>query len=583
MMRYQKPGAKAPDPQFNGDFHETDPMPKTADVAVNGLLSGSRWSSPAITYSDAAAPSDYGSEWSYWSDEDGDGKSVQFDGFKKLDAKQLAAVHFALNAEDLGQGKAAAGFSVEGFTNLGVSYAGYGKADATIRVANTEDYNGAYAFFPDSSAYGGDAWFGPPAAGSTTGQFNWFVFLHELGHAVGLKHAHEVSEYGAVPTAQDSLEFTVMTYRTYIGDTPGPANFEVWGAPQTYMMLDIAALQAMYGANYSVNSGDTVYSWSPTTGATLVNGVAAVSPGHNRVFMTVWDGGGEDTYDLSAYATDLTLDLRPGKHSTLSTAQLSYLGGGPNDGYARGNVFNALLYEGNTASLIENAVGGSGDDSITGNVAANRLQGGAGADLLSGGAGNDRLFGGDGADRIAGGSGADRLYGGDGNDRLSGGSGLDRLYGATGNDKLFGGSGGDRLYGGSGNDTLAGGSGADTLVGGSGRDVFVFHSVGDSPVSAPNIIRGAGGGLPAFDAPGAGLSDRIDLTAIDANATVAGNQSFLWGGSSKMGTGYLWLGTVGSETRVYGNVDATPGADFAIRIQDGPVLASAYDVGDFLL
>ena len=166
-MPYQKPGAAAPKPQFNGDFHETNPMPKTADVAVNGLLSGSRWSTPAITYTDAALPSDYGSEWSYWSDEDGDGKSVQFDGFKPLDAKQLVALHFALNADDLGQGKAAAGFSVEGFTGLEVTYAGHGKPDATIRVANTQDYNGAYAFFPDSSAYGGDAWFGPPAAGST--------------------------------------------------------------------------------------------------------------------------------------------------------------------------------------------------------------------------------------------------------------------------------------------------------------------------------------------------------------------------------------------------------------------------------
>ena len=146
----------------------------------------------------------------------------------------------------------------------------------------------------------------------------------------------------------------------------------------------------------------------------------------------------------------------------------------------------------------------------------------------------------------------------------------------------MGGSSLDRLEGGSGNDTLSGGSGADTLVGGSGRDVFLFHSVADSPASAADVIRGAGGGS-AFAAPGAGFGDRIDLSGLDANTSLAGQQGFAWGGTSKMGTGYLWLENVGSETRVYGNVDGTPGADFSIRIQDGAVRASAYGVEDFIL
>ena len=59
-----------------------------------------------------------------------------------------------------------------------------------------------------------------------------------------------------------------MTYRSYLGDpTPTAATRnETWGYPQTLMMLDIAALQKIYGANFSFNAGDSVYTWSPTTG-----------------------------------------------------------------------------------------------------------------------------------------------------------------------------------------------------------------------------------------------------------------------------------------------------------------------------
>jgi Peptidase M10 serralysin C terminal len=59
----------------------------------------------------------------------------------------------------------------------------------------------------------------------------------------------------------------------------------------------------------------------------------------NRIFATVWDGGGRDTYDLSAYRSDLEVHLRPGRHSGFSQDQLANLGGGPNGGHARGDVF----------------------------------------------------------------------------------------------------------------------------------------------------------------------------------------------------------------------------------------------------
>ena len=183
-------------------------------------------------------------------------------------------------------------------------------------------------------------------------------------------------------------------------------------------MLDIAALQHLYGADFTTNAGDTTYSWSPGTGATSVDGAVAIAPAGNRVFLTLWDGGGSDTYDLSAYAADLAIDLRPGQHSTFAAGQLADLGGGPNGGHARGNLFNALQYHGDPRSLIENARGGSGDDLIRGNGAKNQLAGNAGDDRLIGLAGADRLLGGDGADFLLGGAGADTLTGGAGRDRF---------------------------------------------------------------------------------------------------------------------------------------------------------------------
>ena len=124
------------------------------------------------------------------------------------------------------------------------------------------------------------------------------------------------------------------------------------------MMLDIAALQELYGADFEVNAGDSVYRWKPGSGRTWVDGEVGLDPGGEVIFATIWDGGGRDRYDLSAYRRDLRLDLRPGEHSVLDRDQLADLGGGPNGGHARGSVFNALQYRGDRRSLIEDATGG---------------------------------------------------------------------------------------------------------------------------------------------------------------------------------------------------------------------------------
>ncbi|HEX5498720.1 MAG TPA: calcium-binding protein, partial [Thermomicrobiales bacterium] len=160
--------------------------------------------------------------------------------------------------------------------------------------------------------------------------------------------------------------------------------------------------------------------------------------------MTVWDGGGADTYDFSNYTTDLSVDLAPGAWTVLDTSashiQRADLGNdraGGAEVFARGNIANALIDPNaptENASYIENATGGIGDDVISGNKYGNILQGLDGADTLNGLAGADTLNGGDGADQLNGGGDGDTLNGGIGSDNLKGGGGADTLRGGAGDD-----------------------------------------------------------------------------------------------------------------------------------------------------
>ncbi|NNU57211.1 M10 family metallopeptidase, partial [Rhizobium indigoferae] len=462
----------------------------TGDQKVDGLFSGSAWDG-TITYAFPTTSASY----SYSGEKDY--------SFSSISSQQQS---FALFFMEQSYGNTANdGFSVEGFTNANFQA---GSAEtASVRFAQSWMPPTAWAYYPDSPEAGGDVWFGTSYAGTEDdlrfpefGNYAGHTLAHELGHALGLKHAHEgdASNTTVVPSAYDSLEYTIMTYHTYVGDDLSGIKYEHDGAPQTFMMLDIAALQEMYGADYTTNSGNTVYKWNPNQGITYVNGVAAITPDANRIFATVWDGGGIDTYDLSAYSTGLNINLQPGSYSVFSQGQLADLGGGPNSGYARGNIFNALLYHGNLASLIENVQAGSGNDTIVGNDANNTLWGNAGNDSLAGGIGNDTLIGGAGLDTMSGGVGDDVYIVDNANDAVieNANGGTDTVqtalasytmstnvetltYTGTGAFTGTGNATANTIIGGGGNDWLNGAAGADSLIGGTGDDTYFVDNAAD--------------------------------------------------------------------------------------------------------
>ncbi|MCE6951340.1 M10 family metallopeptidase C-terminal domain-containing protein [Cereibacter sphaeroides] len=208
---------------------------------------------------------------------------------------------------------------------------------------------------------------------------------------------------------------------------------------------------------------------------------------------------------------------------------------------------------------------------INGRSLDDRLSGSAAGDALAGGSGNDRIDGSAGADSIRGGSGVDRLFGGLGADVLAGEDGNDVASGGSGADILRGGRGNDYLRGDAGNDRLAGNSGRDYLSGGSGADTFVFGSTADSrPGTARDTITDF--------TPG---TDTIQLSGIDANVHLAGNQAFRFIGAASFTevAGQLRCVARNGGRLIEGDIDGDGVAELQIFLEDAVTVRA----GDFLL
>jgi len=552
----------------------------TGNIYIDSILGNLKWVPSDLTYSFPVSALSYGSSY-------GDGETAK--GFGSFNSTQQSITRSALNLFS----------SVSNLTFQ--ESTGTSAASADLRFAQSDVPGTAWAYFPTTDSTGGDVWVNNSSRNYVSpekGNYAYLTIVHEIGHALGLEHAHEGSN--VMPLSHDSMENTVMSYRSYAGASTSTGYMnETWGYAQSLMVYDIAALQHVYGANYQTNSGNTTYSWSPTTGEMIIDGIGQGTPGGNQIFLTVWDGGGSDTYSFTNYTTALTIDLQPGAWTITSQEQRAKLHW---DGskLAAGNIANALLHQNDTRSLIENAFGGSASDTIKGNVASNTLRGNAGDDKLYGLSGSDVLIGGSGKDVLSGGTGTDVasygtakagvvadlltkannrgdasgdsyssiewLIGSDYSDNLRGNGAANEIKGSAGNDTLFGRSGNDVLDGGSGKDKLYGEAGKDVLIGGSGADAFVFRALSDSRRSSMDTIKDFRRG-----------SDHIDLRSIDASTKTAGDQAFTFIGSN------AFHGRAGelhfADGAVAGDVNGDKVADFSINVLG----LSALSKSDFYL
>lgn len=357
-----------------------------------------------------------------------------------------------------------------------VEAAGSAANAADIKLSNTTSgISYAHAYYPGQTgveAYSyakmqGSVWLNSNYNSGTNnlvtptrGIYGYQAIMHEIGHALGLNHGGSYNggspQYGNTSTGwkytEDSHMYSIMSY--FAASNTG-AN---WGGQyaQTPMVYDIMAIQQMYGADYTTRAGNTVYGFNSTAGRDIYDFTKNTSP-----ILTIWDGGGIDTIDVSGWSTSATIFLAAGSYSSVN-----------------GMKYNlAIAYD----CDIENATTGAGNDFITGNDLNNILIGNAGNDTIDGALGNDIIDGGSGDDILSGGGGSDVIRGGDGNDIIDGGDQDDTLYGdggadvirgGSGNDVIYGGDGNDRLEGGDGNDILDGGAGADILIGGAGNDII---------------------------------------------------------------------------------------------------------------
>jgi serralysin len=264
------------------------------------------------------------------------------------------------------------------------------------------------------------------------GGYGQTAITHEIGHAIGLSHtgdynASDDNNGDGIPDPityandatffQDSFQYSIMSY-FHAGNT-GARGFVNWATggfaqtPQTPMIHDIAAVQALYGADLTTRTGDTVYGFNSTAGRGVYDFALNKSP-----FLSIYDAGGNDTLDLSGFTGGrIVLDLRPGAFSTgynyeskavldaalgisLTQAQWNALYDGVlgnNPGYLSENI--GIAYN----TIIENGRTGAGNDELMGNDAGNRLDGGAGNDLFTGNGGADTFVFNNlgGTDRIA--------------------------------------------------------------------------------------------------------------------------------------------------------------------------------------
>ena len=184
-----------------------------------------------------------------------------------------------------------------------------------------------------------------------------------------ITYAHDATYF------QDSYQYSIMSY--FNAGNTGAVGYVNWATggfyqtPQTPMLDDIAAVQAMYGADLTTRTGDTTYGFHSNADRDVFDFSTNINP-----FLTIYDAGGHDTLDLSGFNRGSVLDLRDGHFSTgwgqeVNGAELSAM-----YGIDAPQAFWDALFDGRTSNpgfltdnigiaygtIIEDGVTGSGKE-----------------------------------------------------------------------------------------------------------------------------------------------------------------------------------------------------------------------------
>jgi Ca2+-binding RTX toxin-like protein len=383
-------------------------------------------------------------------------------------------------------------------------------------------------FFANMNPIGGDVFI-------DKGQVGTQLMLHEIGHAIGLKHPFE-----GVDTLSSTLDNKTNTVMSYTGP---------WTTTLGY--LDVQAAGYLYG---TVDAGHLAnWGWDPAllrlyqTGTTGANWIVGVTV-QDYVFA---DNGNDTIATFDGFDT-IFAGLGDDRVMAGADGDLIYGEGG-----------NDFIYGEGGADYVD---GGDGNDTIWGEEANDIISGGTGLDSLTGGIGDDYIDAGDGADIVWGEDGNDTLFGGTGADQLSGGAGNDTYYidsttdfvtfENSGYDTIFStvnfslgslaieelraaswvvtglsltGSGGNNvLVGGGGNDTLASAGGIDTIYGGAGSDTANFQGA----QSSYGLVRESGGQVYLRSAGGISVTYDVELLKFGVSPAISVGSLALGGGGT---------------------------------------------------